>query len=61
MLDGTTRDKALAEAVETARARAIEGGADPARLEVVELEDLPLAYLPGNTTRIRAKVVGDIA
>jgi N-methylhydantoinase A/oxoprolinase/acetone carboxylase beta subunit len=61
VLDGTTRDAALASAVATARERAIEAGADPARLEVVELEDRPLAYLPGNTTRIRAKVVGDIA
>jgi glyoxylase-like metal-dependent hydrolase (beta-lactamase superfamily II) len=61
VLDGTTREKALAEATETARRRAIEAGADPDRLEVVELEDQPLAYLPGHTTRIRAKVVGDIA
>jgi len=61
VLDGTTREKALAEATETARRRAIEAGADPDRLEVVELEDHPLAYLPGHTTRIRAKVVGDIA
>lgn len=61
VLDGTTREEALAEAVASARARALEAGADSDRLEVVELEDQPLAYLPGNTTRIRAKVVGDIA
>jgi hypothetical protein len=28
---------------------------------VVEVEDLPLAYLPGNSLRVRVRVVGDIA
>ena len=61
-LDGTTREVAMAAAVATARARAVDAGRGPCELlEVVELEDQPLAYLPGNTTRIRAKVVGDIA
>jgi hypothetical protein len=27
----------------------------------VEMEDLPLAYLPGNSLRTRVRVVGDIA
>jgi hypothetical protein len=27
----------------------------------VEVEDLPLAYLPGNSLRVRVRVVGDIA
>jgi hypothetical protein len=30
-------------------------------LELVEVEDLPLAYLPGNSLRVRVRVVGDIA
>jgi len=28
---------------------------------VVEVEDLPLAYLSGNSLRTRVRVVGDIA
>ena len=55
------RDEALAAATAGARADAIATGADPDTLEVVEVEDLPLAYLPGNSRRVRAKVLGDIA
>jgi len=28
---------------------------------LVEIEDLPLAYLPGNSLRVRVRVVGEIA
>jgi hypothetical protein len=30
-------------------------------VEVVEVEDLPIACLPGNSLRVRVRVVGDIA
>jgi hypothetical protein len=55
------RDTAIAEARRIAEQRAVAGGADARRLEVVEVEDLPLAYLPGNSLRVRVRVVGDIA
>ena len=29
-------------------------------VKIVEVEDVPLAYLPGNATRIRVKAVGDL-
>jgi len=29
-------------------------------IELLDQEDVPLAYLPGNATRIRLKVVGDL-
>ena len=54
------RDEAIAAATAGARADAIAAGADPDTLDVVEVEDLPLAYLPGNSRRVRAKVLGDI-
>lgn len=54
-----SREDALAEATAVARARAVEAGADAATLEVVEAEDLPLAYLPGDALRVRVRVVGD--
>ncbi len=56
----STREVALAEATAEARQDAIAGGARPETLVVVDVEDLPLAYLAGNTTRIRVKVVGEL-
>lgn len=55
------RDEAIARARRQAEARAVAAGADPGRLKVVEVEDLPLAYLPGNALRTRVRVVGEIA
>ena len=56
-----TRDEALARAQRLAEEKAVGAGADPATLKVVEIEDLPIAYLPGNSLRTRVRVVGDIA
>ena len=39
---------------------AIKAGADPDSIQIVEVEDVPLAYLPGNATRVRVKAVGDL-
>jgi N-methylhydantoinase A/oxoprolinase/acetone carboxylase beta subunit len=55
------RDGAIAEARRVAEQRAVSGGANIATLQVVEVEDLPLAYLPGNSLRVRVRVVGDIS
>jgi N-methylhydantoinase A/oxoprolinase/acetone carboxylase beta subunit len=55
-----SRDEAIAEARTIAERRAVNAGADAASLELVEVEDLPLAYLPGNSLRVRVRVVGDI-
>ena len=54
------RDDAIAAARRLAETRAVEAGADGATLQVVDVEDLPLAYLPGNSLRVRVRVVGDI-
>lgn len=59
-LEGTTRDAALARAKADAVARAIAAGAAPDTVEIVDVEDVPLAYLPGSATRIRVKAVGDL-
>jgi len=56
-----TREAAIAEARRVAEQRAVAGGAEAGSLQVVEVEDLPLAYLPGNSLRVRVRVVGDIA
>jgi N-methylhydantoinase A/oxoprolinase/acetone carboxylase beta subunit len=58
---GLGRDAALARAREMACERAVEAGAAPDTVRVVEIEDLPIAYLPGDSLRVRCRVVGDIA
>jgi N-methylhydantoinase A/oxoprolinase/acetone carboxylase beta subunit len=60
VVTGMPRDAAIAEVVASARARAIEGGADPRTISIVEVDDLPIAYLPGDALRVRVRVVGDI-
>jgi N-methylhydantoinase A/oxoprolinase/acetone carboxylase beta subunit len=55
------REQAISLARTQAENKAVAAGADPATLKVVEVEDLPLAYLPGNALRTRVRVVGDVA
>ncbi|MEM1430025.1 MAG: hydantoinase/oxoprolinase family protein [Pseudomonadota bacterium] len=59
-LAATTREDALAEARKEATGKAIAAGATPESIEVLDQEDVPLAYLPGDATRIRLKVVGSM-
>ena len=56
-----SRDDAIARARQLAEDKAVDAGADRTTLTVVEVEDLPLAYLPGNSLRTRVRVVGEIA
>lgn len=56
-----SRDQALGIARKEAVERALAAGAIPATVEIVEVEEVPLAYLPGNATRIRVKAVGELA
>ncbi|RXY99158.1 hydantoinase/oxoprolinase N-terminal domain-containing protein [Fictibacillus sp. S7] len=60
-LDGVGREKALEMAKEQAKSEATNAGADPETLVIVDVEDVPLAYMPGNATRIRVKAAGDLA
>jgi len=59
-IDEIPRDKALDKAKDMAREEAIEAGADPDTIEIVNVEDVPLAYLPGNATRISVKAAGQL-
>jgi N-methylhydantoinase A/oxoprolinase/acetone carboxylase beta subunit len=52
------RNQAIAAAEAQARERAVAAGADLASLETVDVEDMPLAYLPGNALRVRVRVAG---
>lgn len=60
-VDELGREKTMEAAKEMARQEAINAGADPGQLFIVDFEDVPLAYLPGNATKIRAKAAGPLA
>ncbi len=60
-LDQVSRDEALTAARREAVEQAVQAGARPDTVEIVELEEVPLAYLPSNATRVRVKAVGDLA
>ncbi len=55
-----SRDEALAQAKQEATDRAVNAGAAGDSIEIVDVEEVPLAYLPGNATRIMVKAVGDL-
>ena len=61
IFQGVDRAEAIASARRLAEAKAVEMGADASTLEVVDVEDLPLAYMPGNAMRVRVRVVGNLA
>jgi len=63
--DRIYRDMDRQDAIDSAKAdaiaAAIEAGAAPDTIKVIEIEDLPLSYLPGRAIRTRVRVVGDAA
>jgi N-methylhydantoinase A/oxoprolinase/acetone carboxylase beta subunit len=54
------RDAVVDEARQEAVDRAVVAGADPASVTIVDFDEVPIPYLPGNATRIRCKAVGDL-
>ncbi|MFB6299291.1 MAG: hydantoinase/oxoprolinase N-terminal domain-containing protein [Halobacteriales archaeon] len=56
-----SREEAIKDAKTAAKANAVDAGADPDTVEVVDFEEVPLAYLPGNAIRMRAKAAGELA
>ncbi len=59
-LDECSREEALAEAKREASARATAAGAGQDTVRIVDVDEVPLSYLPGSATRIRVKAVGDL-
>jgi N-methylhydantoinase A/oxoprolinase/acetone carboxylase beta subunit len=53
-----TREAAIAAAEAQAIERAVAAGAERTTLQTVDVEDMPLAYLPGNALRVRVRVAG---
>jgi N-methylhydantoinase A/oxoprolinase/acetone carboxylase beta subunit len=54
------REAKVDEAKQEAVDRAVAAGASPASVDIVDLDEVPIPYLPGNAIRIRVKAVGDL-
>lgn len=59
--DITPREQALEQAKAEAVRLAVQAGAVESSVEIVEVEDVPLAYYPGHTSRVKVKAAGDLA
>lgn len=60
-LEGTTRHAVLDAARAEAAHRAVEAGAAPDSVEIVEVDEVALTYLPGNATRVRVRAIGELS
>ena len=58
--DELPREQSLEKAKQEAITLAIEAGAVESSVEIIEMEDVPLAYYPGNTNRVKIKAAGDL-
>jgi N-methylhydantoinase A/oxoprolinase/acetone carboxylase beta subunit len=54
------RREAIDAACDQARSRAIQAGADPNHIEIVEIDEIPLAYLTEPVARLSVKAVGPL-
>jgi len=58
--DELPRDQALEKAKSEAVDMAVNAGAIRETVEIIEVEDVPLAYYPGNTCRVKVKAAGEL-
>lgn len=59
--DELPREQSLEKAKSEAIELAVEAGAVRETVEIIEMEDVPLAYYPGNTNRVKIKAAGDLS
>ena len=59
-LEQLPREQALEQAKEEATDKAVAAGASRGSVNIVDVEEVPLAYLPSNATRIHVKAVGEL-
>ncbi len=59
--DELPREEALEKAKAEAIQMAVEAGAIKETVEIIDVEDTPLAYYPGNTSRVKIKAAGELA
>ena len=60
-LESGGRQEAVADCSAGAVARAVAAGADPPTIEVGDVEEVPLTYVPSNATLVRVRAVGNLA
>ena len=60
-LEDVSREEAVADCSAAAMARAVAAGAEPKSIEVVDIDEVPLTYVPSSATRVRVKAVGNLA
>jgi N-methylhydantoinase A/oxoprolinase/acetone carboxylase beta subunit len=58
--ENSGRDAALGQARDEAIRNAVSAGARERSVDIIEVEELPLAYLPGRSVRVRVKAVGEL-
>lgn len=58
--DETPREQALEHAKAEAVCMAVTAGAKRETVEIIDIEDIPLQYYPGNTCRVKIKAAGEI-
>lgn len=59
--DELPREQSLEKAKQEAVELAVNAGAVRETVEIIEMEDVPLAYYPGNTNRVKIKAAGDLS
>ena len=59
--DEVPREQALEKAKQEAVKLAVAAGAIRETVELIDVEDVPLQYYPGNTCRVKIKAAGDLA
>jgi len=59
-LSDISREAAIADASAKCRQKVLDEGGVPESIATIDVEETPLAYLSGQATRIRVKMVGDL-
>lgn len=59
-LEHQSREEALKQAKQMAIDKAIAAGADPGRVQIVDIDEIFLSYLPSNAAKIRIKAAGPL-
>ncbi len=57
----TSRDESIASVTRAATERAIKAGADPKTIRAVDIEETAVPYMDEGATRVRVKVIGELA
>ena len=56
-----SREDAIKEVRQSATAQAVKAGADPETIRAVDIEETPAPYMDEGATRVRVRVIGEIA